>query len=42
MARLHFDEQQQLDIIATVGLYMTLATIIKTYRVPMEIHDGKS
>jgi len=34
--RLHFDEQQQLDIIATVGMYMTLATIIKTYRVPME------
>jgi alkylhydroperoxidase family enzyme len=33
---LHFDEHQQLDIIATVGMYMTLATIIKTYRVPME------
>jgi alkylhydroperoxidase family enzyme len=33
---LHFDEQQQLDIIATVGMYMTLAIIIKTYRVPME------
>ncbi len=33
---LHFDVQQQLDIIATVGMYMTLAAIIKTYRVPME------
>ena len=31
---LHFDEHQQLDIIATVGMYMTLATIIKTYRLP--------
>ena len=30
---LHFDEHQQLDIIATVGMYMTMATIIKTYRV---------
>ena len=35
---LHFDEHQQLDIIATVGMYMTLAAIIKTYRVPMENH----
>ena len=33
---LHFDENQQLDIIATVGMYMTLATIIKTYKLPME------
>jgi len=33
---LHFDEHQQLDIIATVGMYMTLATIIKTYKLPME------
>ena len=33
---LHFDDQQQLDIIATVGMYMTLATIIKTYRLPLE------
>ena len=33
---LHFDVRQQLDIIATVGMYMTLAAIIKTYRVPME------
>jgi 4-carboxymuconolactone decarboxylase len=32
----HFDECQQLDIITTVGMYMTLATIIKTYNVPME------
>jgi len=35
---LHFDQHQQLDIIATVGMYMTLATIIKTYRIPMENH----
>ena len=33
---LHFDEHQQLDIIATVGMYMTLAIIIKTYRGPRE------
>ena len=33
---LHFDVRQQLDIITTVGMYMTLAAIIKTYRVPME------
>ena len=32
----HFNKCQQLDIIATVGMYMTLATIIKTYKVPME------
>ena len=38
---LHFDHHQQLDIITTVGMYMTLATIIKTYRVPMENHEGK-
>jgi 4-carboxymuconolactone decarboxylase len=34
---LHFDLRQQLDIIATVGMYMTLAAIIKTYQVPLEI-----
>jgi len=34
----HFSAQQQLDIIVTVGMYMTLALIIKTYDVPME--DG--
>jgi len=33
---LYFDQCQQLDIIATIGMYMTLATILKTYRVPME------
>jgi alkylhydroperoxidase family enzyme len=38
---LHFDEHQQLDIIATVGMYMTLATIIKTYGVPLENNEGK-
>ena len=32
----HFNTQQQLDIIVTVGMYMTLAVIIKTYAVPME------
>jgi 4-carboxymuconolactone decarboxylase len=32
----HFNECQQLDIITTVGMYMTLATLIKTYKVPME------
>jgi len=33
---LYFDEHQQLDIIATVGMYMTLATIIKTYQLPSD------
>jgi 4-carboxymuconolactone decarboxylase len=32
----HFSEQQQLDIVVTVGMYMTLAMIIKTWDVPME------
>lgn len=32
----HFNVQQQLDITLTVGMYMTLALIIKTYDVPME------
>jgi len=31
-----FNERQQLDIIATVGMYMTLAVIIRTYKVPLE------
>jgi 4-carboxymuconolactone decarboxylase len=34
--RRYFDDAQQLDILATVGMYMTLAALIKTYRVPME------
>ena len=34
--RQHFNAQQQLDILLTVGMYMTLALIIKTYDVPME------
>jgi len=34
--RKHFRTQQQLDIVVTVGMYMTLAMIIKTYAVPME------
>ena len=31
-----FNKQQQLDIAVTVGMYMTLALIIKTWDVPME------
>ena len=31
-----FSIQQQLDITVTVGMYITLALIIKTYDVPME------
>jgi alkylhydroperoxidase family enzyme len=32
----HFSVQQQLDITVTVGMYMTLALIIKTWDVAME------
>ena len=32
----HFNACQQLDIIATVGMYKTLAVIIKTYQLPFE------
>lgn len=32
----HFSDQQQLDIMVTVGMYKTLAMIIKTWEVPME------
>jgi len=32
----HFSVQQQLDIVVTVGMYLTLAMIIKTWDVPME------
>jgi 4-carboxymuconolactone decarboxylase len=32
----HFDDQQLLDIISTVGMYMTLAVIINTFDVAME------
>ncbi len=32
----HFDTQQQLDILVTVGMYITLALIIRTYAVPLE------
>ena len=32
----YFSKQQQLDIIVTVGMYKTLAVIIKTWDVPME------
>jgi alkylhydroperoxidase family enzyme len=34
----HFNDQQQLDIVVTVGVYMILASIINTWNVPME--DG--
>ena len=32
----HFSAEQQLDIMVTVGMYKTLAMIIKTWDVPME------
>ncbi len=32
----NFNAQQQLDVAVTVGIYMTLALIIKTHDVPME------
>ena len=32
----YFSSQQHLDLMITVGMYMTLALIIKTYDVPME------
>jgi len=32
----HFNDQQQLDIVVTVGMYITLAMIITTWDVPME------
>lgn len=32
----HFSAQQQLDLMVTVGMYKTLAIIIKTWNVPME------
>ena len=32
----HFSSKQQLDIMVTVGMYKTLATIIKTWDVSME------
>jgi len=34
----YFSPQQQLDIVTTVGMYLTLAMIIKTWDVPMESH----
>lgn len=34
----YFSPQQQLDIVVTVGMYMILATIIKTWNVPIEEH----
>jgi 4-carboxymuconolactone decarboxylase len=32
----HFSPQQQLDIMVTVGMYMSLAMIIKSWNVPLE------
>ncbi len=32
----HFDDRQLLDILATVGMYITLATMINTFRLPLE------
>jgi alkylhydroperoxidase family enzyme len=32
----HFSSKQQLDIMVTIGMYKTLAMIIKTWDVPME------
>ncbi len=32
----HFDDRQLLDIIATVGVYMTIAVMVNTFDVPME------
>jgi 4-carboxymuconolactone decarboxylase len=32
----HFDSKQQLDLLVTVGMYLTLASIIKTFDLPME------
>jgi alkylhydroperoxidase family enzyme len=32
----HFDAPEQLDIIATVGMYLILAMMIKSYDVPLE------
>ena len=34
--RQHFKADQHIDIVKTVGMYMTLAMIIKTWNVPME------
>ncbi len=32
----YYDLAQQMDIITTVGMYLSLATIIKTFRLPLE------
>jgi len=32
----HFDAKQLLDIISTVGVYMTIAVMVNTFDVPME------
>lgn len=38
----HFDAKQLLDICCTVGMYMTLALIIKSFKVPLEEHFTRS
>lgn len=32
----HFDDRQLLDIISTVGVYLTIAVMVNTFDVPME------
>ncbi len=32
----HFDAKQLLDIISTVGVYMTIAVMVNTFQTPME------
>ncbi|MDH3511272.1 MAG: carboxymuconolactone decarboxylase family protein [Gammaproteobacteria bacterium] len=32
----HFDDRQLLDLISTVGVYMTIAVMVNTFDVPME------
>ncbi len=38
----YFDAKQLLDICCTVGMYMTLALIIKSFEVPLEEHFTRS
>lgn len=38
----YFTIEQQLDALATVGMYITLATMIKTFRVPLEADHAVS
>jgi hypothetical protein len=38
----YFDAKQLLDICCTVGMYMTLALIIKSFELPLEEHFTRS